>query len=192
MRMSRLVAVSLALYVSAVPPAPGAPAETPVEIIARDVETAFRDAMEMWAYREFWHLWEISTDESRFRYPQNDFAALMEKGNARPATGRRVEDLRISVMSPQTAVVLARIGIEDPNTNTIQSIVRSFLFYYESGRWRPQLSDFLGLSSYTFPWQPPLGAAVIIIPCCHVPLLPPPMPKTSPPVPTVPKMILRR
>jgi hypothetical protein len=153
--MSRLVAVSLALYVSAVPPAPGAPAETPVEIIARDVETAFRDAMEMWAYREFWRLWEISTDESRFRYPQNDFAALMEKGNARPATGRRVEDLRISVMSPQTAVVLARIGIEDPNTNTIQSIVRSFLFYYESARWRPQLSDFLGLSSYTFPWQPP-------------------------------------
>jgi hypothetical protein len=56
--------------------------------------------MEMWAYREFWRLWEVSTAESRVTMTQNDFAALMEKGSARPAAGRQVEDLRVSVTSP--------------------------------------------------------------------------------------------
>lgn len=129
--------------------------ETPVEIIARDVETAFRAATETSACREFWRLWEISTDESPFRYPQHHFAALMEKENARPATDRRIEHLGISVTSPQAAVAYARIGVEDPNPNASRSVVRPFLFSYESGWWRPQLSDFLGLASSASPWQPP-------------------------------------
>ena len=192
MRMSRLLAVGLALYVSGTSPAFGSPAGLPVEAIAQDVEIAFREAMELWAYAEFWRLWEISSHESRFYYTQNDFAALMERGSARPAAGRRIEDLRVSITSPQTSVVLARIGLEDPNTNTTRPIVRSFLFYYEEGRWRPQLTDFLGLSFYIFPGQPPFGAAIVITPCCPVHVFPPPMQKTPPPVPTAPKMILRR
>jgi len=88
--------------------------------------------MEPWAFGEFRRLWEISSDESRFYYTQNDCAALMERGSARPAAGRRVEDLKVSVTSPQSAVVLARIGLEDPNTT--QPIVRSFLFCHELGR----------------------------------------------------------
>ena len=192
MRMSRLFAVGLALYVSGTSPAFGSPAGLPVEGIAQDVEIAFRQAMELWAYAEFWRLWEILSNESRFYYTQNDFAALMESGNARPAAGRRIEDLRVSVTSPQTSVVLARIGLEDPNTNTTRPIVRSFLFYYEEGRWRPQLTDFLGLSSYTFPGQPLFGAPVVITPCCPVHVFRPSMQRTPPPVPTAPKMILRR
>ncbi len=190
MRMSRILAVGLALCVGGTVPALGSSAGRPVQVIAQDVEIAFREAMELWAYGEFWRLWEISSDESRFYYTQNGFAALMERGSARPAAGRRVEDLKVSITSPQSAVVLARIGLEDPNTT--QPIVRSFLFYHEVGRWRPQLSDFLGLSSYTFPAQPPFGAAIVIAPCCPVHVLPPPMQKPSPPLPTVPNMILRR
>ncbi len=181
MRTVHTAAVALSLCLAEISPALGTPVDDSAETVVRDVEIAFRDAMEMWAYREFWHLWEVSTEASRFHYSQNDFAALMEKGSARPAAGRRVEDVRISVTSPQTAVVLARIGLEDPNTNTTRPIVRSFLFSYEGGRWHPQLSDFPGLSAYTFPWQPPPGTAVLVAPCRTLCVVPPPLAKTAPP-----------
>jgi hypothetical protein len=193
MRMSRILAVGLALCVGGTVPALGSSAGIPVQIIAQDVEIAFREAMELWAYGEFWRLWEISSDESRSYYTQNGFATLMERGSARPAAGRRVEDLKVSVTSPQSAMVRARIGLEDPNTNTPQPIVRSFLFYHEVGRWRPQLSDFLGLSSSTFLAEPPFGAAIVIAPCCPpVHVLPPLLQKTSQPLLSVPRMILKR
>lgn len=168
MAMPRRVAAGLFLTVCAVSPVVGSQAEPPMETVARDVEAAFRDVMEMWAYREFWRLWDVSTSESRFTLTQNDFAALMEKGSARPAVGRQVEDLRITATSPQTAVVVARIGIEDPRNAALpQYLVRSFLFFYEYGRWRPQLSDLLGLASYTSPWPPLLlGPGVIFPSCC--------------------------
>jgi hypothetical protein len=141
-------------------------AQPPAEIVSRDVEAAFRSAMEMWAYREFWRLWEVSTSQSRFTTTQQEFAALMERGNTRPAAGRQIEDLRITPTSAETALVLARVGLEDPGTNTVRSLVRSFLFYYQDGRWRPQLSDFLGLASYTFPLPPVNSQAILVLPCC--------------------------
>ncbi len=186
MRVSRIVAAVVGLSVTLLGPVTGSPAGTPAEVIARDVEFAFRDAMELWAYREYWRLWDVSTSQSRFYMSQRDFADLMERGNARPATGRRIEDLQISATSPETAVVLARIGLEDPGTSTPRSLVRSFLFYYEEGRWRPQLSDFLGLSSYSFPLQPFAGSGIFIAPCCPIPVVPPKLPKIKPVTPAVP------
>ena len=173
MRVSRIVAVLGVLVQTLLGPAAGSPAASPAEVIARDVEIAFRDAMELWAYREFWRLWEVSTSTSRFYMRQSEFADVMERGTARPAAGRRIEDLQISATSPETAVVLARIGLEDPGTNTTRSLVRSFLFYYEDGRWRPQLSDFLGLSSYAFPLQSFAGPGVLLTPCCPIRVVPP-------------------
>jgi hypothetical protein len=129
--------------------------------------------MELWAYRQFWRLWEVATDRSRFHMTQGEFADRMERGNARPAAGRRIEEVRVSATSPESAVVLARIGLEDPGTNTIRSLVRSFLFSYEEGRWRHELSDFLGLSSYFFPRHPGIAPGVAIVPCCVVPVIPP-------------------
>ena len=165
--------MTVALCLSAIWPPAGSSAEAPTDAAVRDVEAAFRGAMEMWAYHEFWHLWEMSTSESRFVITQNEFAAQMERGTARPAAGRRVEDLRVSVTSAQTALVVARIGLEDPQTNTTRPIVRSFLLYYQEGRWRPQLSDFLGLSAYTFPGQPAVGPVILVVPCCPVRGIPP-------------------
>jgi len=181
--VSRIVAAVVGLSVTLLGPVTGSPAGTPAEVIARDVEFAFRDAMELWAYREFWRLWDVSTSKSRFYMSQSEFADLMERGNARPAAGRRIEDLQISATSPETAVVLARIGLEDPGTSTPRSLVRSFLFYYEEGRWRPQLSDFLGLSSYSFPLQPFAGPGILIAPCCPIPAVPPKLPKIKPVAP---------
>jgi hypothetical protein len=181
-RVSRIAAALLALSVTLLGPAAGSLAVTPPEVIARDVEFAFRDAMELWAYRQFWRLWEVSTSQSRFYMSQAEFADLMERGKARPAVGRRIEELQITATSPERAAVLARIGLEDPGTNTTRSLVRSFLFYYEDGRWRPHLSDFLGLSSYYFPLQPWAGPGVVFPPCCPVPVAPP-KPRHIRPVP---------
>jgi hypothetical protein len=180
MRVSRIVASLGVLLLTLFGAVAGSLAASPAEVIARDVEFAFRDAMELWAYREFWRLWEVSTSTSRLYMRQSEFADVMERGNARPAVGRRIEDLQISATSPETAVVLARIGLEDPGTNTTRSLVRSFLFYYEDGRWRPQLSDFLGLSSYAFPLQPVVAPGILSLPCCLVPVVPPKPPHFKP------------
>jgi hypothetical protein len=171
--VSRFLAGLGVLMLTLLGPATGSLAVSPMEVIVRDVEFAFRDAMELWAYREFWRLWELSTSRSRFFMNQSDFADQMERGNARPAVGRRIEELHVSATSPETAVVLARIGLEDPGTNTVRSVVRSFLFSYEDGRWRHELSDFLGLSSYFFPEQPLIGPGIVGVPCCLVPGIPP-------------------
>jgi hypothetical protein len=178
-RWSRIAAVLFVLSVTLLGPVAGSLAVTPADIIW-DVEYAFRDAMELWAYRQFWRLWEVSTSQSRFYMSQNDFADAMERGTARPATGRRIEDLQVTATSPETATVLARIGLEDPGTNTTRSLVRSFLFYYEDGRWRPQLSDFLGLSSYYFPLLPYAGSGAVFPSCCPVPVVPPKPPIVKP------------
>jgi hypothetical protein len=181
--LSRIAAALFVLSVMLLGPAAAVPAAMPPEVIARDVEFAFRDAMELWAYRQFWRLWEVSTSRSRFYMSQREFADVMERGNARPAAGRRIEDLQITATSPETAAVLARIGLEDPGTNTTRSLVRSFLFYYEDGRWRPELPDFLGLSSYSFPLQPFAGSAIVFPPCCPIRVVPPKPPIVKPVAP---------
>lgn len=180
MRVSRIAASLGVLLLTLFGPVAGSLAASPPEGIARDVEIAFRDAMELWAYREFWRLWEVSTSTSRFYMSQSEFADVMERGTTRPAVGRRIEELRISATSPESAVVLARVGLEDPGTTTIRSLVRSFLFFYEDGRWRPHLSDFLGLSSYAFPLQPVVAPGILSLPCCLVPVVPPKPPHFKP------------
>ncbi len=174
MVIPRMVAAALVLWATVMAPAVGLPDNEPPALASQEVEAAFRGAMEMWAYREFWRLWEVCTGESRVAVSQNDFAASMDRASVRPAAGRQVEDLAVTATSPRTALVIARIGLEDWRSRTTQSIVRSFPFYYQDGRWRPQLSDFLGLSSYAFPGRPPFGPVPLIAPCCpiRVPLPP--------------------
>lgn len=70
--MTRAIGATLALCLSLMWPAVASSGEAPTEAVARDVEAAFRGAMEMWAYREFWHLWEVSTSESRFALTQQE------------------------------------------------------------------------------------------------------------------------
>jgi len=150
--MRGLAAILAALFMSigVLAAALNSTAQPTTEDTARQVEYAFREAMQAFAYREFWRLWDISTRESRLRFTQKDFEAAMEKGGNRPAAGGQVEDLSIKVTSPHAALVTARITLEHPlpvYPQPSRIVVRSFVFSYEDGRWRPHLSDFLGLSS---------------------------------------------
>lgn len=101
--------LGLALHLSGVFPAFGPSPRLPVEVIAQNVEIAFRDAMEPWAYSEFWRLWEISSEESRFSHIQNDFAARWrgavpgrssDRLSSPMKTGDGARSSRISSVSP--------------------------------------------------------------------------------------------
>jgi hypothetical protein len=146
--------------------------QTPAEGVAPRVEAAFQQSMERWAYRQFWTLWESGTSDSKFAVTQEEFTTQMERGQSRAAAGRRVEDTRITVTSPDSALVQARIGLEDPGSSSVRSLVRSFVFRREDGSWRPQLSDFLGLAAFSFP-QPTYLPGTVPVPCCP----PRPMPR---------------
>jgi len=157
-----MVVVLLALIGAPLAPCLG---QTTPEELGLQVETAFLQSMDQWAYRQFWTLWESGTSESRLAMTRDEFTLKMERGKSRPAIGQRVEDTEITLTSPDTALVLALLGLEDPGSSSVQFLERSFVFRYQDGRWRPQLSDFLGLAAYSIP-QPTYIPGNIPIPCC--------------------------
>jgi hypothetical protein len=156
---------ALLLLAALIGPPAISPGQPPGESVALQVEAAFQQSMERWAYRQFWTLWESGTRESQFAVTQEEFTAQMERTQSRAATGRRVEDTRITVTSPDTAMVQARIGLEDPGSSSVRFLVRSFVFRREDGSWRPQLWDFLGLAAFSYP-QPMYLPGTVPVPCC--------------------------
>jgi hypothetical protein len=110
-------------------------------------------------------LWESGTSESKLAVTRDEFTLKMERGKSRPAVGQRVEETEITLTSPDTALVLALLGLEDPGSSSVQLLQRSFIFRYQDGRWRPQLSDFLGLAAYSIP-QPTYIPGNVPVPCC--------------------------
>jgi hypothetical protein len=135
------------------------------ESLGLQVETAFLQSMDQWAYRQFWTLWESGTREGRLAVTRDQFTLKMEQGKSRPAIGQRVEDTEVTLTSPDTALVLALLGLEDPGTSSVQFLERTFVFRYQDGRWCPQLSDFLGLAAYSIP-QTTYIPGNIPVPCC--------------------------
>jgi hypothetical protein len=142
------VTVGLALSQIIMLPIVGLAAQPSPETVIPHVETAFQRTMDFLSYRDYSRLWEASTPRSRSNFTEDGFAAQMEKGMAQLAAGRPIEDIKVSLTSPQTALVSVRIGLEHKQCKAwgTQSFARSFLFFYEEGSWRPQLSDFLALA----------------------------------------------
>jgi len=141
------------------------PAQPSPESLGHQIETAFLQSMDQWAYRQFWTLWESGTRESKLTVTRDEFTRKMERRQSRPATGQRVEETEITLTSPDTALVLALLGLEDPGTSSVQFLERSFVFRYQDGAWHPQLSDFLGLAAYSIP-QATYIPGNVPIPCC--------------------------
>jgi hypothetical protein len=146
----------------------GAPA-TP-EAVVQEAEAAFRSAMEAWAYDEFWRLWDMGSNASRATLSQADFTDRMRAGTTRPAAGKQVEAIRVTLQSPDLAMVYVRFGLEDRRRPWAESTERPFFLRFEDGRWTVNLWDFVGLASYF-----PLDATPI--PPLFVPPPRPPKPK---------------
>jgi hypothetical protein len=163
LRARRAVFV-LWLVLLAAPPAPCS-GQIPPDGLGLQVESAFLQSMDQWAYRQFWTLWESGTRESRLAVTREQFTRNMEQGKSRPAIGQRVEETEISLTSPDTALVRALLGLEDPGSSSVYFLERSFVFRYQDNRWRPQLSDFLGLAAFSIPQQTYIPGD-IPIPCC--------------------------
>jgi hypothetical protein len=120
--------------------------QSPSEDILRDVEFAFREAMELFSYNQLWRLWELGTSSSRNAIKQNEFADRTGK----TWKLKTIEDYKISITSQDTATVVARLRIEEARM-LLQpggvawvetSVTRHLSFRYEDGRWRPQLWGF--------------------------------------------------
>ena len=124
------------------------PAESPAEIVSSQVESAFRSAMEAWAYEQYWKLWEMGTNLERLRVTQNDFSDRMRAGLTRPVAGRQIEAMAVQVNSLESAMVLARITIDRRHLQRQEVVSRSFLFKFEDGSWRIVLYDFQALAGY--------------------------------------------
>jgi len=164
-RCPKWVLAALALPALAGVPSSSCLGQTAPEDLGLQVESAFLQSMDQWAYRQFWSLWESGTRESRLAVTRDQFTLKMEQGKSRPAVGQRVEETEITLTSPDTALVLALVGLEDPGSSSVHFLERSFVFRYQDGRWRPQLSDFLGLAAYSIPQQTYIPGD-IPVPCC--------------------------
>ncbi len=123
-------------------------ADAPTDL-ARDVEHAFRSVISLFAYGECWRLWDGSTRQAKLYFSQSDFCREMERAGGRPAAGKQVEDMIVQVNSATTAIVYARLTIESHKGSW--PLARSWLFRFEDGGWRHELSDILGAAA----WAPP-------------------------------------
>lgn len=134
-------------------------AQSAPEQLAQEAETAFRSAMEAWAYEEYWRLWEMGTRPSRSALPRQDFTDRMRRGNTRPAAGKQVEEMQVNSSASDSVLVSVRFGLEDRRRAFTDSVARPFLLRLEEGRWKVSLWDFVGLAYYfppDFVLPPPL------------------------------------
>jgi hypothetical protein len=137
-------------------------ASTPQEV-TQEAEWAFRSAMQAWAYEEYWRLWNMGSRASRAALSREEFTDRMRRGNTRPAAGKQVEALAVTSVSPDSALLDVRFGLEDTRRPWAESTGRPFLLLLEDGGWKVDLWDFVGLANY-FPPDAFLGPPRILPP----------------------------
>jgi hypothetical protein len=135
---------------------------TPQEV-AQEAETAFRSAMDAWAYEEYWRLWDMGSSASRAALSREEFTERMRRGNSRPAAGKQVEAIQVVFSSRNAAVVQVRFGLEHKRRPWAESTNRPFLLRLEDGGWKVSLWDFASLANY-FPPEFFQGQPLIVPP----------------------------
>ena len=147
--MSKLASLLLQVLflLSIIPAAAEGPSLDPRDI-ERDVEAALRSALSMVAYNECWRLWEGASHQSRIGISRDETCKHFDRATSRPVAGGGIEDSKIVSTSPTTAVITARIRVDSRRTGGTQEIPRSFTFFFEDGRWRNYLWDYISLLMY--------------------------------------------
>jgi hypothetical protein len=103
--------------------------------------------MEAWAYDQHWKMWEMGTEGSQFSIAQNDFGDRMRLAGIKPAAGKQVEAIRVSLQAPGSALVSVRFTLVTRAHRLVQ-FVWNFAAYYDGREWRLDLNDFLKLINY--------------------------------------------
>jgi hypothetical protein len=115
------------------------------------VETAFRQAMQLWAGERFDALWERGTLGSRYRVSRAAFVRAMRHRVVKPACcWGQLRAVRVHLQGAAQAVVEAEVDVKTLGTTA----VRSLLVYLqrEEGVWRVALEDLLTKPEVGLPW----------------------------------------
>jgi hypothetical protein len=137
-------------------PAASPPASWPAEVWP--VETAFREAVQLWANEQFEALWEHGLRASRYRVSREVFVRGMRHRVVKPTCcWDQIHAVRVHLQATDQALVEAQIGVDVKTLGT--TVRRSMIVYLrqEEGIWRVTLEDFLtkpedAQSSLRAPW----------------------------------------
>jgi hypothetical protein len=132
------------------------PASSSAEVLP--VETAFREAVQLWAEERFEVLWERGLRVSRYRVSREAFVRAMRHRVVKPTCcWDQIHAVRVHLQATDEAFVEAQVGIDVKTLGTTAR--RSMLVYLrqEEGVWRITLEDFLtkpedALSGLRAPW----------------------------------------
>jgi hypothetical protein len=122
------------------------------------VETAFREAVKLWADGRFEVLWERGLRASRYRVSRETFVRGMRHRIVKPTCcWDQIHSVRVDLQTIDEAFVEAQVGVD---VKTLGTTVRRRMIVYlrkEEGAWRVTLEDFLtkpedALSDLRAPW----------------------------------------
>jgi hypothetical protein len=108
------------------------------------VETAFREAVQLWANEQFEALWEHGLRASRYRISREVFVRGMRHRVLKPTCcWDQIHGVRVHLQATDEAFVEAQIGVDMKTLGT--TVRRSMIVYLrkEEGVWRVTLEDFL-------------------------------------------------
>jgi hypothetical protein len=122
------------------------------------VETAFREAVQLWADERFEVLWEHGLRASRYRISREVFVRGMRHRVVKPTCcWDQIHSVRVHLQATEEAFVEAQVGVDVKTLGT--TVRRSMIVFLrrEEGVWRVTLEDFLtkpedAQSSLRAPW----------------------------------------
>jgi hypothetical protein len=110
------------------------------------IESAFREAVSLWASERFESLWERGDSASRRSFSKEQFVFKMRDRALKPACCfRQVQELTVTLRTPEDAFVRGKMGFDSRSRGTTFDTTLSFSLRKEEGEWRVAIGDFLHL-----------------------------------------------
>ena len=120
------------------------PPAMPLSAEAASVEEAFREAVQLWAKRQFDALWARGLLASRYQVSKEAFIRWMRQRVVTPTCcWGQIRAATVHLLSPDEALVEATLGVDLKTLGT--TVERTALFHLqrEEGEWRVALEDFM-------------------------------------------------
>lgn len=114
------------------------------------IESAFREAVALWASERFEALWEGADAFTRQSISKEQFVFQMRDRALRPACCfRQIQDLKATLLTPVDALVTTKMGFDSKTRGTTLDTTLTFALRKEEGAWRVVVRDFLRLPDET-------------------------------------------
>jgi hypothetical protein len=109
-------------------------------------ESAFREAVSLWASERYESLWERGDSASQRDLSKEQFMFRMRDRVLKPACCfRQVRELAVTLRTPVDALVRAKMGFDSRMRGTTFDTTLNFSLLKEEGEWRVAIRDFLHL-----------------------------------------------